>query len=88
MARTYALAICQQRPIETIKVFSPTAENRKAYAALMRKRLNVDVIPVDSAEEAMSNVDICATCTDSRVPIFQARWLKPGGEDRRIGHRS
>ena len=78
MARTYARAICQQRPIETIKVFSPTAENRKAYAALMRKQLNVDVIPVDSAEEAMSNVDICATCTDSRVPIFRAQWLKPG----------
>lgn len=78
MARTYAIAVCQQRPIETIKVFSPTAGNRKAYAALMREKLNVDVIPVDSAEEAMSNVDICATCTDSRVPIFQARWLKPG----------
>lgn len=78
MARTYAMAFCEQRPIETIKVFSPTPEKREAYAQAMRGKLNVNVVSVNSPEEAMTNIDIAATCTDSPVPIFRAEWLKPG----------
>jgi alanine dehydrogenase len=77
MARTYATAICEQRRIETIKVFSPTPKNRDAYANDMGGKLNVNVVPVNSPEEAMENVDIGATCTDSRIFIFRAEWLKP-----------
>ncbi len=77
MACTYAMAICEERPIETIKVFSPTQKNREAYAQRMRNKLNVDVIPVGSAEEAMAKVDIGATCTDSRPQSF-----RPNGSNR------
>lgn len=35
MAETYAEAICIVRPIEEIRVYSPTPENREAYADLV-----------------------------------------------------
>lgn len=78
MARTYAMAACSVRPIEKIKVYSPTVANREGYARLMSEKLGVQVEPVPSAAEAVADVDICATCTDSRIPIFKAEWLKPG----------
>ena len=78
MARTYAMAACAERPIERVKIFSPTKTNREAYAREMSDKLKVTVEPVSSAAEAMVGTDICATCTDSRVPIFRAEWLTPG----------
>ncbi len=78
MARTYAMAACAERPIERVKVFSPTKSNREAYAREMSDKLKVNVQPASSAAEAMVGADICATCTDSRVPIFRAEWLMPG----------
>lgn len=78
MARTYAMATCATRPIEHIKVFSPTPANREKYAREMATALNVKVTAVNSAREAMSGVDIGATCSDSRVPLFESDWLQTG----------
>lgn len=78
MARTYAMAACAVRPIERIKVFSPTQANREAYAKRMAEALDLEVVPVNSAREAMSGVDVGATCTDSRVPLFRSDWLQTG----------
>lgn len=78
MARTYAMAACAARPIETIKVFSPTVRNREAYAKRMADLLKVNILPVGTPKEAMSGVDIAASCTDSRVPLFQSDWLQTG----------
>jgi len=78
MARTYAMAACATRPIEHIKVFSPTKANREKYAREMEEALQIKVTPVNSPREAMSGVDIGATCTDSRVPLFESDWLQTG----------
>lgn len=78
MARTYAMAACAERPIQRVKVFSPTAANREAYARQMSDMLKLNVEPAGSAAAAMVGADICVTCTDSRVPIFSAEWLAPG----------
>jgi alanine dehydrogenase len=78
MARTYAMAISSVRTIKHIKVFSPTEDHRNKYASLMRKKLGIEVDPVNAPDDAIDGVDIVATCTDSRVPIFRADWLKPG----------
>jgi alanine dehydrogenase len=78
MARTYAMATCATRPIEQVKVFSPTKANRERYAKEMEEMLRVKVIAVNSPREAMSGADIAATCTDSRVPLFASDWLQTG----------
>lgn len=78
MARTYASAICQVRPIERIQAFSPTRANRERYAGEMEKQLGVEVKPVERPQDAVKGADIVALATDSLVPVIKAEWLEPG----------
>lgn len=78
MARTYAMAIKEVRPIQQIRVFSPTAANRERYAAEMKDELGVEVKTVDSPEKAVKGADIVALATDSLIPVIKAEWLIPG----------
>ncbi len=78
MARTYAEAIKLVRPIEVMRVFSPTKANREAFAAEMTEKLDIEVIAVDSPEKALRNADIVSLTTDSLVPVIKADWLEPG----------
>ena len=78
MARSYAEAIKQVRPIEVMRVFSPTRANREAFAAEMTEKLDMEVIPVDSPEKALKGADVVSLTTDSLVPVIKAHWLEPG----------
>jgi len=78
MARTYAMAIKEVRPIEIMRVFSPTKKNREAYAAEMTEKLDIEVVAVDSPEKALKGADIVSLTTDSLVPVIKAEWLEPG----------
>lgn len=78
MARTFLEAFSVVRDIRSVKVFSPTPENRERYAKEMSEKLNIEITPVDSAREAVRGVDILSTCTDSMAPTFEAAWLEPG----------
>ena len=78
MARTYAMAIKEVRPIETLRVFSPTKANRERYAQEMTEQLDIEVVPVDSPEKALKGADIVSLTTDSLVPVIKAEWLEPG----------
>ncbi len=59
-------------------MYSPTPANRQRYAEEMAAELGIDVVPVDSARDAVRGVDILSPCTDSMVPVFEADWLEPG----------
>ncbi len=78
MARTYAMAICAVRPIERIRVFSPTKANRIRYAEEMTSKLGVEIEPLESPEKAVKGADIVAMTTDSLVPVIKAEWMEPG----------
>lgn len=78
MARTYAEAIKLVRPIEKMRVFSPTKTNREAYAREMQEKLHIEVEPVDRAEQAVKGADIVAMTTDSLIPVIKAKWLELG----------
>ena len=78
MARSYAEAIKQVRPIEVMRVFSPTKKNREAYAAEMTEKLDIEVVAVDSPENALKGADIVSLTTDSLIPVIKAQWLEPG----------
>ena len=79
MARTYLRAFVEVRPIQQVKVYSPTRANREACAAEMRELLGISVEPVEQAEEVYEGADIVSACTDSIVPVEQSPHLiKPG----------
>lgn len=78
MARTYARAIASVRDIEGMKVFSTTGSHRHQFADEMSAELGVPVRAVSSPEEAMTDIDIAATCTDASEPVFRSEWLEDG----------
>src|SRR5262245_43186499 len=72
------MAACAVREIETIRCFSPNAQNRESFAAEMGALLGVEVVPVGQPEEAIAGADIVMCATNSIDHIFFARWLEPG----------
>lgn len=87
MARTYLPAIAAVRPIERVKVFSRSRENREAYARAMSEELGIEVVPVSEPAEAVRGSDIVATCTDSMVPTLEKDWIEPGMHVVALGTR-
>ena len=79
MARTYLLAFNEVRNIGQVKVFSPTRNNREAYAKEMSQKLGIKTTPVERPEDVMRGSDIVATCTDSiQIVVDDPGWVEPG----------
>lgn len=78
MARTFLEAYAVVRNIKKVKVFSRNPDNRRLYASEMTRRLDIEVVAVESAREAVRGVDIVSTCTDSIKPTLEPDWLEPG----------
>ncbi len=87
MARSFLEGFSLVRPIRRCRVYSPTRENREAFAEEMAARLGIEIEPVASAEEAVSGCDILSTCTDSMQPVYDADWLQPGMHVTNLGRR-
>jgi len=87
MARTFLEAFNCVREIRLCRVYSPTPAHREAYAREMSGRLDMEVVPVDSAEEAVRGCDILSSCTDSMRPVYDADWLEPGMHVTNLGRR-
>ncbi len=72
------MALCAVRPIEAIRVYSPTAVNRARFAKEMAASLGVDVRPVETPEAALEDADVAVAATNTREPILRGEWLEPG----------
>src|SRR5262249_31416544 len=47
-ARRHLKVMCDLRPVEEVKVFSRSAQNRQAFCALMQSHIEAEIIPVDN----------------------------------------
>ena len=77
-AFTQLQAVCAVRPIDTVRVFSPTSAHRIRFAGRVAADLDLDVTPADSAEAALEGSDIVITATNAQSPVFEGRSLRPG----------
>jgi alanine dehydrogenase len=78
-ARGQLLAIRRALPaLKKVKVFSPTADHRLAFAKEMRAWLEVDVESVDSPRAALEHAPIVSLATSSRAKIIEPQWIMPG----------
>lgn len=87
-ARTNLEAVCAVLPIRRVRVFSPNPARRAAFATEMSEQLGVDVVAVDSAEEAAdASVVVVATNTgvDSNVVALRGAWLRDDTHVNSIG---
>lgn len=71
-------AMAAVRKLELVKVFSPTAANRDAFAKTYSDKLGIEVRPVATPEEAADGADILASATNSMVPTITPAMVKPG----------
>lgn len=77
-AKYHLLALREIRTLTRVKVFSPNPAHRKEFADEMGDLTGLDVAPVDSAREAVRDVDMVVAATSSNVPVLDGRWLEPG----------
>ncbi len=84
-ARTQLQAIAAVRKLEMVRAFSRDAENRERFAREMSERLGVTVRAVNSAENAVREMDIVVTATSATRPVLAGAWLAPGAHINAIG---
>ena len=84
-ARTQLEAVCAVRRVKQVRAYSRTPEKRASFASRMGQQLNVVVVPVESAEECIRDVDIAITITGSREPVLKGEWLAEGAHVNAAG---
>jgi ornithine cyclodeaminase/alanine dehydrogenase len=84
-ARTHLDAMLCVRPsLARVLVWSRTRRTSERFAADMADR-PIDIIVVDSPEEATGPSDILCTLTPSKDPIVHGRWFSPGLHVNAVG---
>jgi ornithine cyclodeaminase/alanine dehydrogenase-like protein (mu-crystallin family) len=71
-------AVCAVRPIDKVRIFSPTPAKREEIARRVREELGVDCEATDNAKAAVEDADIVITVTNANRPVIDGAWLKPG----------
>jgi ornithine cyclodeaminase/alanine dehydrogenase-like protein (mu-crystallin family) len=74
------------------QVFSPNNAHATLYADEMSELLEIDIVPVGTAEEAVIGADVvlAASAVNSphENPVLQGAWLEPGMHVASIGGRA
>ena len=71
--------------VESARVFSPTAANRRRLAEDFRARHGMDIVDVASAEEAVDGAGIVLAAVKSAETVLCGRWLTPGMHVNSVG---
>ncbi|HZZ28439.1 MAG TPA: ornithine cyclodeaminase family protein [Pirellulales bacterium] len=77
-ARTQLEAVCIARSIKRCFVYSRNEEHRQRFATEMAEQVGITVSPVDRPQEAVQDLPIVVTATNSVVPVFDGNDLKEG----------
>jgi alanine dehydrogenase len=78
MARSHALGFCAIRPIEKIRIYSPTQQNRENFAREIAAKTKINVEACENADKVIGTADILAACTDSVLPVIKTQHMRPG----------
>jgi alanine dehydrogenase len=84
-AWTQLWAISAVRRLARVRVFSPTRENREAFARRAEVELGLSAAACDSAEEAVADSDLVVLATRSERPVIEADWIRPGTHVNTVG---
>jgi ornithine cyclodeaminase/alanine dehydrogenase-like protein (mu-crystallin family) len=84
-AETQVWAISQVRQLREVRVWSRKPEKRTGFARRCSEMFGLNVIAVDSAQEAVENTDIVVTATGSKDPVLESAWISPGTHVNAMG---
>jgi ornithine cyclodeaminase/alanine dehydrogenase-like protein (mu-crystallin family) len=85
MARAHVAAIAAVRPLTQLRIFSPTRENREAFAREMAQLHGLDVVACDRPEAVYAGADVVASCASAIGPVIHGAHLEPGQHVTCIG---
>lgn len=71
--------------VKSATVFSPTPANRKALADEFRRRYEMSIRDVSTAEEAVEGASLVLAAVKSSDTVFWGRWLRPGMHVNSVG---
>src|SRR5499427_2277474 len=77
-ARSHVGALRLVRQFDEIRVWSPTKEHADQFAS----EISATAM---SAEKAVRGADVVVTVTNSKEPVLQGSWLKPGCHVNAVG---
>jgi ornithine cyclodeaminase/alanine dehydrogenase len=77
-ARSQLEAICSVRPVERVRCYGRDRGRREAFASERSVALGVDVVAVESSEDAVRGSDIVVAATTAREPVVLGSWLDAG----------
>jgi len=69
------------RSFDEVRIYSPTPENRKAFAEEVRRDFDLNVVASESPREAVEGADVISLASRSTPedePVLKAEWLSPG----------
>lgn len=71
-------ALCAVRPVTAVRCSSRDPGHRAAFAQRWGNALGIDVIAVDSGEQAVRGADIVVAATTASTPVVRGEWLDSG----------
>jgi len=76
-ARTQLESLASIYQVESAAVYSPTKDNREAYAREMAEKLRIAVTAVEFPEKAVQGRAVVATASSARAkePVLRGEWL-------------
>ena len=77
-APTQLEAVSKVRNITKVKAYSRNPERRESFAKSMADSLGLDVVAVDTNEEAVRGSDIVVAIAATMEPVLEGDWLSPG----------
>jgi alanine dehydrogenase len=77
-ARRHLIAMCKIRPIQEVRIYSRSAENRANFVREMAPRINVSIRAVDEPQAAAAGADLICMATNTNIPALFGDWLEAG----------
>jgi alanine dehydrogenase len=84
-ARSHLEAIGLVRRLSEIRVWSPTAAHRDAFAREMRPRCGAPITVAASAQDAVEGADVIVLVTAARDAVVRRDWIRPGAHVCAVG---
>lgn len=73
------------RPLKRLRIWSPTAEKRRAFCDQVRQHFTAEVVEASTLEEALQEAPLVTTITRAREPFLHAAMLARGAHLNAVG---
>ena len=84
-ARSHLEAFRCVRTLTDVRVWSPDAARRSAFAGEMQAQTGLRIQAVNSAREAVNGADLIVLATSSCVPVIENAWVADGAHIAAVG---